>query len=79
MMPIARHCAIVWALTRFYFRLIPRHWYRRPPFLPFPPRDYLNWRLKTAYGKQRPPWPEVLCDVWQFGNWLRTFKTFKRY
>ena len=69
-----RHCAIAWALLRFYVRLTPRHWYRRPPFLPLPPGDYLNWRLKTAYGKNRPPWPGVLRDVWQFGDWLRTFK-----
>ena len=27
-----------------------RNWYRRPPFLPIPPRDYLRWRLETAYG-----------------------------
>jgi hypothetical protein len=25
-------------------------WYRRPPFLPLPPRTYLRWRLETAYG-----------------------------
>jgi hypothetical protein len=69
-----KQCAIAWALFRFYLRLIPRRWYLRPPFLPMPPRDYLNWRLKTAYGKHRPPWPDVLRDVWQFGDWLRTFK-----
>lgn len=73
-MGIARHCAIAWALLRFYIRLAPRDWYRRPPFLPIPPADYLNWRLKTAYGKHRPRWPELLRDVWQFGDWLRTFK-----
>jgi hypothetical protein len=74
MMTIARHCAIAWALVRFYFRLTPRDWYRRLPFLPIPPRDYINWRLKTAYGKHRPGWPAVVRDVWQFGDWLRTFK-----
>ena len=25
-------------------------WYRRPPFLPIPPKDYMKWRLETAYG-----------------------------
>jgi hypothetical protein len=69
-----KHCAIAWALFRFYLRLIPRRWYLRPPFLPLPPLDYLNWRLKTAYGKHRPPWSEVFRDVWQFGDWLRTFR-----
>ena len=27
-----------------------RGWYRRPPFLPLPPRSYLRWRMETAYG-----------------------------
>jgi len=27
-----------------------RGWYRRPPFLPMPTRDYLRWRMETAYG-----------------------------
>jgi hypothetical protein len=65
--------AIVWALTRFYCRVIPRDWYRKPPFLPVPPASYVAWRMRTAYGNQRPPWREVLRDLWQFGGWLRTF------
>lgn len=27
-----------------------RGWYRRPPFLPLPPRTYMRWRMETAYG-----------------------------
>jgi hypothetical protein len=27
-----------------------RDWYRRVPFLPLPPADYVAWRLHTAYG-----------------------------
>ena len=27
-----------------------RGWYRRPPFLPMPPDDYIRWRMDTAYG-----------------------------
>jgi hypothetical protein len=27
-----------------------RRWYRKAPFLPLPPRDYLAWRMETAYG-----------------------------
>ena len=73
-MPRVRHLAIAWALIRFYFRVIPGDWYRKPPFLPLPPRIYVHWRLRTAYGKHRPPWPDVFRDVWQFGDWLRTFK-----
>jgi hypothetical protein len=69
-----KHFAIALALLRFYFRLIPGDWYRKPPFLPVPPGNYVQWRLRTAYGANRPPWNELLRDVWQFGNWLRTFK-----
>jgi hypothetical protein len=28
-----------------------RSWWRRPPFLPVPPREYLEWRLQTAFGE----------------------------
>lgn len=31
-------------------RLAPRHWWRRPPFLPVPPADYLEFRMVTQYG-----------------------------
>lgn len=27
-----------------------RGWWRRPPFLPLPPADYMRWRMDTAYG-----------------------------
>jgi hypothetical protein len=67
-----KQIAIMWALLRFYFRLVPADWYRRTPFFPFPPDNYIKWRLRTAYGKDRPPWSRVMRDVWQFGDWLRT-------
>ena len=71
--PGVRHFQIAWALARFYARVIPADWYRHVPFLPLPPADYLRWRLHTAYGKQRPPLRTIVRDVWQFGDWLRTF------
>jgi hypothetical protein len=69
-----RQMGIAWALARFYVRLIPGDWYRKPPFIPCPPPIYIQWRLRTAYGKNRPSWPNVLRDLWQFGDWLRTFE-----
>jgi hypothetical protein len=68
-----RHFRIACALLRFYGRVIPSDWYRKPPFLPLPPKDYLSWRLHTAYGQNRPGLKTVLRDLWQFGDWLRTF------
>jgi hypothetical protein len=76
-MPAVKHLAIVWALFRFYLRLAPHDWYRRPPFLPIPPRKYIQWRLRTAYGKERPAWSQVFHDAWQFGDWLRKFPNGK--
>lgn len=31
-------------------RLVPRGWWRTAPFLPFPSRAYLEFRLVTQYG-----------------------------
>lgn len=38
-----------------------RGWYRRPPFLPLPSREYMRWRLETAYGDPEavPPRDEI--------------------
>lgn len=48
-------------LLRTAWRFRRRDWYRRPPFLPLPPRRYLAWRLHTAYADERalPPAPEL--------------------
>lgn len=32
------------------WRFRARNWYRRAPFLPLPPAEYVEWRLHTAYG-----------------------------
>ena len=53
---------VVWA-----FRA--RHWYRRPPFLPLPPRSYLRWRMYTAYGDEMAVPP--VGDVIRFARWRR--------
>jgi hypothetical protein len=34
------------------WRFRRRDWFRRPPFLPLPPHDYMRWRLHTAYGDE---------------------------
>lgn len=38
------------ALLRVAWRFRRRHWWRRFPFLPLPARDYVRWRMHTAYG-----------------------------
>ena len=56
-------------LVRLTWSFRTRDWYRRPPFLPLPPRDYVRWRMVTAYGDEDavPP-PE---DVVRFARWRR--------
>lgn len=56
-------------LVRLAWSFRARNWYRRAPFLPLPPADYLRWRMFTAYGDERvvPP----LEDVVRFARWRR--------
>jgi len=44
-------------------------WFRRPPFLPIPPRDYIRWRMYTAFGDENAVPP--LEDVLRFAGWRR--------
>ena len=54
--------AATWAFRR-------RGWFRRPPFLPLPDRDYLRWRMYTAYGDEGAVPPTE--DVVRFARWRR--------
>ena len=52
-------------------RLARRGWWKRPPFLPVPDRDYVRFRMQTAYGSAGSPAPE---DLVAYLNWCREFK-----
>ncbi len=56
-------------LLRLVWAFRSRTWYRRFPFLPLPPVEYIRWRMYTAYGSEDaiPP-PE---DVIRFARWRR--------
>jgi hypothetical protein len=41
------------ALLRVMWNFRARGWWRKPPFLPIPPRAYIEWRMYTAYGDAR--------------------------
>ena len=51
-----------WAFRR-------RSWWRTVPWLPLPDRDYLRWRMYTAYGDENAVPP--LRDVIGFARWRR--------
>ena len=40
------------SVLRAGWRFRARGWWRRVPFLPLPPMEYLEWRLHTAYGDE---------------------------
>ena len=46
-----------------------RDWYRKAPFLPLPPSEYLRWRMYTAYGDENAVPPAE--DVIRFAQWRR--------
>lgn len=68
---VARHPSLWCTAVRQARRTAPRHWWRRPPFLPLPSGDYLEFRLVTQYGDaaRRPDAHDVLnylrwCREW---------------
>lgn len=55
-------------LLRVAWRFRARAWWRRPPFLPLPAREYVRWRMHTAYGdSDAVPPPE---DVVRYARWV---------
>jgi hypothetical protein len=54
-------------LLRVAWRFRARRWFIRPPFLPLPARDYLRWRMYTAFGDSSAV-PSV-DDVVRYARW----------
>lgn len=50
-------------------RMIPRRWWAHWPYLPFPRKDYLKFRLETQYGGHSPQ--PNLPDVLRYLRWVR--------
>ncbi len=49
--------------------LAPNRWWARPPFLPIPDRELVDWRLTTAYGSADTPLAEA--DLVAYLEWRR--------
>lgn len=45
-----RRPGLMMAMLKAAWRFRARGWWRRRPFLPVPPPEYLEWRWHTAYG-----------------------------
>ena len=66
---VLRHPALWPVALRQVRRLAAPGWWRRSPFLPLPPRDYLRFRMVTQYGdSERAPDPH---DVLNYLAWCR--------
>lgn len=59
--------ALALALVRVAWRFRRRRWWAHPPFLPLPPREYVRWRMHTAYGDHDAVPPAA--DVERYARW----------
>ena len=62
-----RSPALAAALLRVAWRFRRRDWWKRTPWLPLPARDYLRWRMYTAYGDADAVPP--VDDVVRYARW----------
>ena len=67
---LVRHPGLWSTAVTQLVRLAPRGWWRRRPFLPLPDPAYLQFRLQTQYGDDRPPEPG---DVVTYLHWCRAW------
>lgn len=67
-----RKPSLIPALLTVAWRFRRRAWNRRPPFLPLPDRQYVRWRMYTAYGDSDslPP----ARDVERYALWARRIR-----
>jgi hypothetical protein len=63
---LARRPLLLGPVLAAAWRFRARDWWRRAPFLPVPPRDYLEWRLETAFGSS-----DVVPAAAQLERYLR--------
>jgi hypothetical protein len=59
------------ALLVVAWRFRRNGWYARFPFLPVPARDYVRWRMYTAYGD--PAAVPPVDDVIRYARWAARF------
>ncbi len=59
------------ALITVAWRFRRERWWARAPFLPLPARDYVRWRMYTAYGDHDAVPP--VADVVRYARWAARF------
>lgn len=64
----------LWGVAlRQLFVLAPAGWWRRAPFLPVAPPEYLRFRMETAYGGSGDQAPAA-SDLVTYLRWCRSFR-----
>jgi len=60
---VARRPDLWWIGLVTFVRFVPDGWWRRPPFVPWPDRALLRFRLVTQYGdaERRPEADDVVA------------------
>lgn len=70
LLAVLPHPSLWWVGLRQARRLAASGWWRRPPFLPLPDREYLRFRLETQYGDpEHQPEP---ADLVAYLRWCRS-------
>ncbi len=64
-----------WVAILQYRSFVPDAWWRRPPFLPLPARNYVRFRLETAYGHAGEP---SAVDLVRYLEWCRDARRARR-
>lgn len=62
-----RRPSLALALVRVSWRFRNRYWYRRFPFVPIPDREYVRWRMDTAYGS--PDAMPSAAEIERYARW----------
>lgn len=62
-----RRPSLAVALVRVSWRFRNRRWYRRFPFVPIPDREYVRWRMDTAYGS--PDAMPSATEIERYARW----------
>jgi len=60
------HPSLALLMLRAAWRFRAKDWYRRAPFIPVPPADYMAWRAETAWGDAGH-----IADAESLGRYLR--------
>lgn len=74
---VARHPSLWTTAAREALVLAEPGWWRRRPFLPLPPPEYLRFRLQTAYGGDGQAGPEP-DDLVTYLRWCREARRWSR-